>query len=31
MALGFFAKGGRPPLAFSVHRELLEIYDALDT
>lgn len=29
LALRFFRKQERPPLAFSVHRELLAIYDAL--
>lgn len=29
MALGFFARDRRPPLAFQAHRELLALYDAL--
>lgn len=27
LALGFFARGARPELSFSVHRELLALYD----
>lgn len=30
MELGFFTKSDRPPLAFQAHRELIQIYDALD-
>lgn len=30
MALGFYAKEDRPPIAFEVHQELLKIYDALN-
>ena len=30
MALGFFSKAARPPLAFQAHRELLAVYDARD-
>lgn len=29
MALGFFGKDERPPLAFDVHEELIALYDAL--
>jgi ADP-ribose pyrophosphatase YjhB (NUDIX family) len=29
MALDFFPRDGRPPIAFQAHRELLALYDAL--
>lgn len=29
MAVGFFARHARPPIAFQAHRELLAIYDAI--